>query len=68
MLDDHVVEEGKGHDEIGLQGFYFNIFEENEEGLVRKVFSWYPYLLMLMKLWPGYFNNQLERVDIKLDE
>ena len=30
--DDHVVEEGTDHDEIGLRRFYFNLFGGDEEG------------------------------------
>ena len=44
MVDDHVVEEGNDHDEIGLRGFGFNLFDKDEEGVVREVFSEYPYL------------------------
>ena len=59
MVDDHVVEEGNDHDEIGLRGFGFNLFDKDEEGVVREVFSEYPYLLMLMNIWPGDWNNKL---------
>ena len=30
VVDDHVVEEGNEHDEIGLRGFDFNFFTEDE--------------------------------------
>ena len=30
MVDDNVVEKGKEHDEIGLRGFDFNFFTEDE--------------------------------------
>ena len=33
--DDHVVEEENDHDEIGLQGFGFNSFDKDEEGVGR---------------------------------
>ena len=35
VVYDHVVEEGKEHDDIGLRGFGFNFFGEDEERLVR---------------------------------
>ena len=30
------VEEPSDHEDIGLRGFYFNIFDEDEEGVVRE--------------------------------
>ena len=35
VFDDHVVEEPSDHEDIGLRGFDFNIFDEDEEGIVR---------------------------------
>ena len=28
----------------------------------------FPYLLMLMKLWPGYWNEQIDQINKKVDE
>ena len=36
VVGDHVVEEPSDHEEIGLRGFDFNIFDEDEEGVVRE--------------------------------
>ena len=36
VIDDHVVEEPTDHEEIGLRGFDFNIFNEDKEGVVRE--------------------------------
>ena len=55
VVDDHVVEEPTDHEDIGLLGFDFNVFDEYEEGVVREGSSEFPYLLMLVKLWPGYW-------------
>ena len=33
VVDDHFTEEPTDHDEIGLQGFYFNLFDEYEKGV-----------------------------------
>ena len=68
VIDDHVAEERKYHDEIGLQRFDFNLFGKYKKGVVSEVLSEYPYLIMLMKLWPGDWKNQLERTNMKLDE
>ena len=53
VVDDHVVEEGKEHNDIGLWGFDFILFGEDGEGVVIKLLSEYPYLLMLTNYWPG---------------
>ena len=44
------------------------MFDEDEEGIVREVFSDYPYLLMLMKIWTGDWNIQLEITNNKLEK
>ena len=36
VVGDHVVEEPCDQEDIGLRGFNFNIFDEDEEGVVRK--------------------------------
>ena len=46
-----MVEEPCDHKDIVLMGFDFNIFDEDEEGVVREGCS-EPYLTMLIKLWP----------------
>ena len=35
VVDDHVVEEPSDHKDIVLRGFDFNVFDEDEEGVVR---------------------------------
>ena len=57
-VDDHVVEEPSDHKDIGLRGFDFNIFDEDEEGVVRE---------RLIKLWPGDWISQLKRMNRKVD-
>ena len=57
MVYDNVVEEINDNDEIGLRGFYFNCFYEDEEVFGREVLSDNPYLLMLMKICPGDWDN-----------
>ena len=36
VVVDHVMEEQSDHEDMGLRGFDFNIFNENEEGFVRE--------------------------------
>ena len=68
VVDDHAVEEPTYHEDIGLWGFYFNFFGEDEEGVVREGSSEFPYLLMLIKLWPGDCMNQIKRINQKIYE
>ena len=68
VVGDHVVEEPSDHKDIGLRGFDFNIFNEDEEGVVREECSG-TYLKMLIKLRPGgYWIDQLKRMNQKVDE
>ena len=67
VVGDHVVEEPSDHEDLGLQGFDFNIFDKNEEGVVREGSS-EPYLLMLINLWPGDWISKLKRINRKVDE
>ena len=50
VVDDHVVEEWVEHEEIGIEGFDFNIFDEDREGCVEDNVKEFPYFLMLIKL------------------
>ena len=68
VVNDQVVEYPSDHDDIGLRGFDFNVFDKDEEGVVREGSSEFPYLLMLIKLWPGYWTSQLKRTNWKVDE
>ena len=36
VVGDYVIEEATDHDEIGLQGFDFNFFGEDEKGVGRE--------------------------------
>ena len=67
VVGDHVVEEPSDHEDIGLRGFDFNIFDEDEKGVVREECSG-TYLKMLINLWPGFWIDQLKRMNRKVDE
>ena len=36
VVDDNIVEDPTDHEEIWLRGFDFNVFDEDEEGLLEK--------------------------------
>ena len=48
VVNDHVVEEGFEHEELGVRGFEFNLFDEEREGCVGDDVKELPYLLMLL--------------------
>ena len=68
MSENHFVEEPTDNEEIGLRGFDFDFFDEDEEGVVREGYSEFPYLLMLINIWTGNWNTQLNSVNQKVDE
>ena len=43
VVNNHVVEEPTDHDDIGIQGFDFNVFDEDEKGVGREGCSEFPY-------------------------
>ena len=46
----------------------FNSFDEEREVCVGDDVKELPYLLMIMKLWPGDWEEQLDRMNKKVDE
>ena len=68
MVDDHVVEEETDHDEIGLWGFDFNLFDKDKKEVGRERSSNFPNLLMLIEIWTGDLMTKLKRMNQKGDE
>ena len=68
MIDNHVVEEETDHDEIGLRGSDFILFDKYEKGVGREGSSEFPYLLILFKLNNGDCKTQLKRMTLKADD
>ena len=68
VVDNHGIEAANNHGEIGLRGFDFNLFGKYEKGVGREESSQFPYLLILIKIWPGDWNNQLKRMNKKVYE
>ena len=54
-----MIEEGFEHKEIGLRGFYFNLFNEERELCVGDNVKELLYLSILMNLWPGDWEEQI---------
>ena len=68
IINDHVDEEGVEHEDQGLQGFDFDLFDEEREGCVGDDVGELTDLLMLTMLWPGDWWEQLDRMKNKVDQ
>ena len=68
VVNGHVVEDPTDHEEIRLRGFDFNIFDEDDKGVVIEGIIEFSYLLILIKLWPGDCIGQLKSMNQKVDE
>ena len=53
FANDHVVYEGVEHEELGLQGFGFELFNEKRWGCFGHHVKELLYLVIIMGLWPG---------------
>ena len=62
VVENHEVEEPTDHEESGLRGFDFNVFDKYEERFLREGSSDFLYLLIVIKLWPGNCISQLKRM------
>ena len=60
-VKDHIIDEKEDYKDIGLRGFYYKIFEEEEGGGTREGLDAYPYLKHIIQLWPGDWVNQMEK-------
>ena len=49
-MKDHIIDEKKDYTEIGLCGFDYKLFEEEEGGGTREGIIGYPYLKHLVQL------------------
>ena len=67
VVEDNVVEEATDHNEIGLQGFDFILFNRDEKGVGKEGSSEFPYVLMLSKIFPGDSKTQLNSTNQKVD-
>ena len=63
-----MVEKGVEHEELGLRDFVFDLFYEEREVCVGEDVKEFPYLLMIMNLRPGDWEEQLGRMSKKVDE
>ena len=60
-VNDHIIDEKEDYKDIGLRGFDYKLFEEEEGGGNREGLYGYPYLTNLILLWSGDWVNQMEK-------
>ena len=63
-MKDTIIKEKDKYKAIGLRGFYYNLFEEEEGVGTINGLDGYPYLKHIIDFWPGYWFNQMEKVDV----
>ena len=60
-MKDHIIEEKEQYKVIGLCGFDYKLFEEEESGRgVREGLCGYPYLKHIIQLWPCDWVKRME--------
>ena len=52
-VKDNIINEKEEYKAIGLRGFDYRLFEEEEGGGTRQGLDGCPYLKHLIQLWPG---------------
>ena len=62
-VKDHVIDEKEDYKYIGLRGFDYSLFYGKEGGGKREGLYGYPYLKHLIKLWPGDWEKQMEKMN-----
>ena len=62
-MDDNVIQKKKEYKAMGLRGFGYNLFEEEEGGSVRKGTDGYPYLKHLIEFWTGDWEKQFLKMN-----
>ena len=62
-VKDHIIDEKEDYKDIGLCGFDYKLFEEEEGGGNREVLDGYTYLKHLINLWPGYWVKQMAKMN-----
>ena len=60
-MKDYIIDEKVDYKDIGLSGFDYKFFEEEEGGGTRDGLYGYPYLKHLIQLWPGDWVKQVAK-------
>ena len=62
-VEDNIIEEKEDYKDIGLCGFHYKLFEEEEGGGVREGLYGYNYLKHIIQLWKGDWVNQMAKLN-----
>ena len=62
-VKDHIIHEKEDYKYIGLRGFYYKLFEEEDGGGTREGLDGYPYLKHLIQLWPCDWVKKMKKMN-----
>ena len=62
-VKDQITDENEDYKAIGLYGFDYKLFEEEEGGGNREGLYGYPYLKHLIQLCPGDWANNMKNMN-----
>ena len=67
-VKDNITQYKKDFKAIGLSGFGYKLFEEEEYGGIQEELDGYPYLVHLINFWKVYWCNQVENMNQAVGE
>ena len=62
-VKDYIIDEKEDYKDIGIRGFDYKLFEEEQGGGTIEGLDGYPYLKHLIQLWPGDWENRTEKMN-----
>ena len=62
-VNDNIIDEKEKYEAIGLRGFDYKLFEEEEGGGTREGLYGYPCFKHLIQLWTGDWEKQMEKMN-----
>ena len=62
-MKESIIDEKEDYKDIGLCGFDYKLFEEEEGGGTREVLYGYHYLKHIIQLWSGYWVKQMLKMN-----
>ena len=62
-VKDHIAEKKEQYKFIGVCGFDYKLFEEDDSGVTREALDGYPYLMHLVQLWTGDWVKQMAKMN-----
>ena len=62
-VKDNIIDEKEQYEAIGICGFYYKLFDEEEGVGNREGIGGYTYLNHIIQLWPGCWVKQMEKMN-----